>query len=150
MTEYINKLRNKLINLLLTEDKVVLDSKEYVELNVRATKPKGAVVEPLSREQLTMKQLGSYVPSFTPLAEKSDDFKQSLALLCNQLSKSTEFQYLIDHLKQDQVNLYLFDEEKKTDDWVRGSINGIYVVDEQIRLLGSGYKPAEKKPESTS
>lgn len=100
---------------------------------------------PLTPEKLTMMQLGSYVPSFEPLWAKSDEFKRGVGSTCSQLVQSEGWKYLIEHLKQDQVNLYLFNEDENRDEkFVRGSINGIYIVDEQVRTLGMAYDESQK------
>ena len=85
-------------------------------------------------------QLGSYLPSFKTLAGQSDDFKRNIGRMCYELTQGEGWRYLIEHLKQDQVNLYFFnDENSKSEEFVRGSINGIYIVDEQINNLADSY-----------
>lgn len=97
-------------------------------------------VKPLTPAELTMRQLGSYLPNFKGLENKPQAFKLAVGKMCSDLSMLDGWQYLITNLKQDQVNTYLFtNEEKKSEEFMRGSINGIYIVEEQIRLLGSGY-----------
>ena len=149
MNEKIYKLKLKIIRLLKPDNWVMIGADEYADLRAKAIPRKQAVqeeVHALTREALTMKQLGSYVPSFEVLAEKDDTFKNSLGMICSNLLRQPEWKYLMDHLKQDQVNISLFSEEKTfTDPWVRGSINGIYVVEEQVRLLGNGFDDRKKK-----
>lgn len=172
----LRRIKSKVIDwavkqILKNSEYVVLPVTKYADLGLQIAnlksanndfarnairKDSGEDTGKCTPEQLLMKQLGSYIPSFEPLEGKSDEFKNSLGRLCREMLLSPEFQYLIDHLKQDQVNIDLFGEgEKKDKMFVRGSINGIYIVDEQIRLLAIGYIdrlskgliPTEKKVE---
>lgn len=141
----INLIRNKL-NTKTPEatNMVLIDATELADLRLRALD--NAIQVPLSKEHLTMKQLGSYLPNFEFIGSKSDAFKNSIGLMCRNLIQSEEWKYLIEHLKQDQVNLAFFTEGvKSTDDWVRGSINGVYIVDDQINTLGASYLDREKQ-----
>lgn len=116
------------------KDQLVVDASEYLALKLKKEQT------PLSKAQLTQHQLGSYIPSFKVLADQTDDFKTAMSTFCRQTIDSTYWKYLIEHMKQDQVNNLLFVDPKPSDDWVRGSINGIYIVDEQIKLLASAEK----------
>lgn len=131
---------------LKPSDKVLIDSREYADLKIATFKPAQKTEAPMSRQQLTMLQLGSYLPNFEMLASKPQDFKNSVGVMCDNLIRTAEWQYLVEHLKQDQVNKSLFTEGiSYTDDFIRGSINGIYVVDEQIRLLGMSHQENVRK-----
>lgn len=155
MNIFKKKIKDSLTTLALKGSNLVtIDAKELADLRLRALdKATEKPVEPLSRAHLTMQQLGSYLPNFEVLGNKTDDFKNRLGRLCRELILSEEWQYLITHLKQDQVNISLFSDERKDENWVRGSINGIYVVDDQINMLGKNYEQrlkeglVEKKPE---
>jgi hypothetical protein len=125
--EHINHYKKRCIDL---ENKLRIE---------QALKPQG-----LSIEKLTMKQLGSYIPDFIDLSRKGDEFKTRIGLMCSNLIATEEWNYLITHLKQDQVNLSLFSDEPKDDKFVRGSINGIYVVDDQVRKLGETFNSTNK------
>lgn len=116
------------------KDQLVVDASEYIALKIKKEQSL------LSKAQLTQHQLGSYIPSFKVLADQTDDFKTAMSTFCRQTIDSTYWKYLIEHMKQDQVNNLLFVDPKPSDDWVRGSINGIYIVDEQIKLLASAEK----------
>lgn len=156
---YINNFKNWLVARLRPANTFFVDAQEYADIKLRVVglerenkqlrmdvyqlNSQAVEATPMVKEHLTMKQLGSYIPSFEAMSTKTDAFKTVLAQLCYQLSISPEWKYLVEHLKQDQVNLYLFTEDRKSEDFMRGSINGIYVVDEQVRLLGSGYKTPE-------
>ena len=125
---------------------VTIDARELTDLRLAVSNARATAQQtPLTKGQLTQQQLGSYLPNFVELAKKPDDFKNSLGLLCKNLIASEEWQYLIEHLKQDQVNLSLFGEERKPDDWVRGSINGIYVVDDMVSTLGRNFDQRMKE-----
>jgi hypothetical protein len=141
VNKWKGKIKTKLLDIGLGNTNLVtIDAKELADLRIRAANASAKPVEPLSREHLTMKQLGSYLPNFEVLANKDDAFKNAIGMLCRNLMLDQNWQYLITHLKQDQVNLSLFGEERKDDNWVRGSINGIYVVDDQINMLGRNYE----------
>lgn len=128
------------------EDTMIKLSLELVEVRkkLREEQEKNKIT-PLSKGELTMKQLGSFVPSFEVIAQKTNDEKLAIGAMCSQIIASSFWKYLIDHLKQDQVNLFLFDDNRKSEDFVRGTINGIYVVDEQINLLGTAYDDKQRK-----
>lgn len=126
----------------IRKDQLVVDASEYVSLKIKKEQ------SPLSKAELTQLQLGSYVPSFKVLADQTDDFKMAMSTFCRQTIDSTYWKYIVEHLKQDQVNNLLFVDPKPSDDWIRGSINGIYIVDEQIRLLASAEKDNKKSKEA--
>ena len=125
----------------IKKTQIVVDATEYISLKSKKTP---SVME---KAELTQHQLGSYVPSFEVLTGKKDDFKLGLSTFCKNTMDSSYWPYLIDHLKQDQVNNLLFNppETRPSEDFVRGSINGIYIVDEQIRLLASSTKNKGKQ-----
>lgn len=114
------------------KDELVVDASEYVSLKAKQ--------KPLSKEELTQLQLGSYVPSFVFLEDKTDDFKIAMSTFCKQTMDSTYWKYLIESLKQQQVNNLLFKPDRPSEDFVRGSINGIYIVEELVALLASADK----------
>lgn len=119
---------------------VMIDAKELAALRLRATDTRK-----LTPEQLTQHQLGSYVPNFVDISKQSDAFKNSLGQLCSNLMNAPEWEYLMNHLKQDQVNRALFTEGITVNDgYVRGSINGIYVVDDIVGSLGISYDERAK------
>jgi len=121
---------------------VVIDAKDYADMRLRSLE----AAQAMSPEALTMKQLGSYIPNFKPLSGKPDSFKNAIGAFCMNTMKSNEWQYLITHMKQDQVNTALFTEGKTVvDPFIRGSINGIYIVADQISTLGMGYEERMNK-----
>ncbi len=126
----------------LPPNMVLIDARELADLRLKATSSERL----MSKEHLTMKQLGTYIPNFEDLSKKPDGFKNAVGLMCAQLIGSAEWEYLITHLKQDQVNNSLFNPEVKySDDFVRGTINGIYIVDDQVQTLGAGYNDRVQK-----
>lgn len=136
-------IKQYILNKLLGNNEIVADKDEVLRLRaeILALQSKLKTVTPLSKGELTMKQLGSYIPSFKGLANESEDLKKEVGRACYEVTQSKGFAYLMDNLKQDQVNLYFFnDENSKSEEFVRGSINGIYVVDEQIKQFASTYK----------
>lgn len=146
------KIKTKIIEALLSKSDMIVPANSYAELVTRKFEPT-KIGELLTKEQLTMKQLGSYIPNFIVLNSKSEQFKVELGQICKTLINSEHFKYLMEHLKQDQVNNLLFQEKKPTDDWVRGSINGIYVVEDIIKQLGISAQentPKKKKQDKTS
>lgn len=145
MNEYIQK---KALEIALKgTNKVLVDANELVEL--RLLKSKQSATVPLTQAELTMKQLGSYIPSFEVLSGKPDSFKREVGLFCSNLVKSETWKYLIDHLKQDQVNLSLFSDDNtapnRNEQFTRGSINGIYIVEDQVLKLGMAFDEVSKK-----
>lgn len=150
MNKYISNFKDRLINWgIKGTDRVVISSKELIRLQLIELNVK----KPITVEHLTMKQLGSYVPNFEMLSSKTDSFKNDMGIFCSNLLKSSMWTYLINHLKQDQVNLSLFSDDKsapnRNDNFTRGSINGIYVVEDQISTLGIFYDDQLKKKIST-
>jgi len=127
----------------LGKGETVVDMSEYISLKLKKE------AKPLTMAELTQYQLGSYVPSFKPLADQKDDFKLAMVTFCKQTKDSKYFKYLIEHLKQDQVNNFVFNptELRPSEEFMRGSINGIYVVEEQIALLGSADENKKIKKE---
>lgn len=91
----------------------------------------------LTQGQLTREELGSYLPSFQFLADKPDSFKEGSELMAHQLSKSEHWRHLLNHLKQEQVNKLLFSEEGQSLEFIRGSINGIYMFEELVNMLAA-------------
>ncbi len=138
MNKYIKNLAKKIT--LKDSNMVLVDAQELLDLRLA----KSRTAPTLTPEQLTMKQLGTYLPNFETLAEKPEQFKREIGLFCSNLRKSEAWKYLIEHLKQDQVNLLLFSEQRKSEDYSRGSINGIYVVADQIESLGMSYDELNK------
>lgn len=137
----ISRWANK--KLLADPSVVLVNATEYAQLRLELStlrqKALGPHIQPATKYELVQKELGSYIPNLEPLDTKSDEFKNALGRLCREVNLSPEFQYLLTHMKQDQVNLSLF-QERKSEDWVLGSINGVYIVEEQIRLLGDNYQ----------
>lgn len=133
--------RDYIISKLLRKGEKITTTQEELNLKTEIASLRAKLaVKPLSRGELTMMQLGSYVPNFEGLATKSDEFKKAVGRVCFDLMRSESWKFLITQLKQDQVNLYFFNEdEKKSEEFVRGSINGIYIVDEQINSLATSY-----------
>lgn len=125
----------------IRKDQLVVDASEYVSLKLKKEQ------SPLSKAELTQHQLGSFIPSFKFLADQTDDYKTSMSTFCRQVFESPYWAYLIDSLKQAQVNNLLFDPSRPSEEWVRGSINGIYIVEEEIRLLASADKDNKKTKE---
>ena len=70
-----------------------------------------------------------------------------MSTFCKQTFDSPYWQFLIESLKQEQVNNLLFVNPRPSEEWVRGSINGIYIVEEEIRLLASADKDNKKTKE---
>lgn len=144
MNKYIKKIAKKIA--LEDTNMVLVDANELVEL--RLIKSNASRVQPISQAQLTMMQLGSYLPNFEMLNNKPDAFKNDIGLFCSNLRKSEAWQYLITHLKQDQVNLSLFSDDasapNRNEQFIRGSINGIYVVEDQVDRLGMSYDENNK------
>lgn len=133
---YINRIR------VLKPNETVVDGSELIALRLKKE------ATPLTKAELTLLQLGSYIPSFKGLVGKTDEFKMGMAAFCKQTADSDYWKFLMIHLKQDQVNNSLFNSEvPPSDDFMRGSINGIWIVDEQIKLLGSSKENEKKKPE---
>ena len=124
------------------KDELVVDASEYVALKIKASQKQA-----LSQAELTQHQLGSYIPSFKFLADQTDDYKTSMSTFCKQTFDSPYWQFLIESLKQEQVNNLLFVNPRPSEEWVRGSINGIYIVEEEIRLLASADKDNKKTKE---
>lgn len=144
MNKYIKNLAKKIT--LKDSNMVLVDAQELLDLRLAKSRAAQQVLTP---EQLTMKQLGTYLPNFEALAEKPEQFKREIGLFCSNLRKSEAWKYLIEHLKQDQVNLLLFSPERKSEDYARGSINGVYVVADQIDSLGMSYDELNKGGSST-
>lgn len=144
MNKYIKKLAKKIA--LEDTNMVLVDANELVEL--RLAKSKLNDVKPLSQAQLTMLQLGSYLPNFEMLNTQSEQFRNEIGLFCSNLRKTEAWKYLINHLKQDQVNLSLFSDDvsapNRNEQFTRGSINGIYVVEDQVERLGMSYDENNK------
>lgn len=113
----------------------------YLEEAERLLEKNKELSNTFTKYQLTMAQLGTFLPNFESLSEKGDDFKNSLSLVCYNLTLAPQWSWLIDRLKQDQVNGYLFDPERKSEDFMRGTINGIYVVEEIIKERASAHQP---------
>lgn len=86
---------------------------------------------------LTKLQMGSYLPNLVSISKQSDEFKSALYQACWAISQTPQWDWLMTQLKQDQVNMYLFEEEHKSEDFMRGTINGIWVVEEQVRAFAS-------------
>jgi len=129
------------------KNEIVVDVNEYLALKLKEE------VKPLTMAQLTQHQLGSYLPNFKHISLQTDQFKNDLGLFCKETSKSETWVWLITHLKQDQVNNLLFMPNRPSEEWIRGSINGISVVEDIITSLASGYKepkglPKKNKEES--
>lgn len=139
LNKYIKDRARKIA--LQDTNMVMVDANELLELRNARAAMQGKMLSP---EHLTMKQLGSYIPSFEVLANKPEAFKLEIGLFCSNLLKSESWKYLMEHLKQDQVNLLLFSEQRKSEDYVRGSINGIYVVADQVESLGMSYNELNK------
>lgn len=139
MNKYIKKLTQKYA--VKDTNMVLVDAQELLDLRLAKSR---ATQQTLTPEQLTMKQLGTYLPNFETLAQKPEQFKRDIGLFCSNLRKNESWKYLIEHLKQDQVNLLLFSEQRKSEDYARGSINGIYVVADQIDSLGMSYDELNK------
>ena len=140
----LSTLKQSLISYLIGKDKVVIEASEYLKLSMKKEQP---MATPLTPAQLTQKQLGSYLPNFEHLSLKGDQFKYDLGALCKTLITSEHWNYLVTHLKQDQVNMQLFS-DTKDEMFVRGSINGIYVVADMVSNLGTSHvenKPLKKK-----
>mgnify|MGYP003480245041 CR=1 FL=1 len=123
------------------KDQLVVDASEYVSLKLKKEQ------STLSMAELTQHQLGSFIPSFKFLADQTDDYKVSMSTFCKQIFDSPYWQFLIESLKQEQVNNLLFVNPRPSEEWVRGSINGIYIVEEEIRLLASADKDNKKTKE---
>lgn len=123
------------------KDQLVVDASEYVSLKLKKEQ------SPLSKAELTQHQLGSFIPSFKFLVDQTDDYKVSMSTFCRQVFESPYWTYLIDSLKQAQVNNLLFDPSRPSEEWVRGSINGIYIVEEEIKILASADKDNKKTKE---
>ncbi len=123
------------------KDQLVVDASEYVSLKLKKEQ------SPLSKAELTQHQLGSFIPSFKFLADQTDDYKVAMSTFCRQVFESPYWTYLIDSLKQAQVNNLLFDPSRPSEEWVRGSINGIYIVEEEIKILASADKDNKKTKE---
>lgn len=87
------------------------------------------------KPRLLMMQLGTYIPDFKDLSMQNNDFKRALQNICNNLSESEHWKFLMTQLKQEQVNKFLF-EEYKSEDFVRGTINGLYIVEDLVNSLG--------------
>ena len=126
------------------KDQLVVDASEYVSLKIKKEQ------SPLSKAELTQHQLGSYLPSFKFLADQTDDYKTGMSTFCKQTLDSPYWEFLINSLKQEQVNNLLFNPTRPSEEWVRGSINGIYVVEKEIRLLASSDKDNKKQKEVRS
>ena len=126
------------------KDQLVVDASEYVSL--KAKKEQSL----LSKAELTQHQLGSYLPSFKFLADQTDDYKMGMSTFCRQTFESPYWKFLMDSLKQGQVNNLLFDPNRPSEEWVRGSINGIYIVEEEIKLLASAEVTNKKTKEDKS
>lgn len=139
-----NNIKTKIVQSLLSKSEMVVSVTDYVELKQKKY-PTTKEVIPLTPAKLTQQQLGSYLPNFNTLNSKTDEYKSQLGAVCKTLINSEHFNYLMDHLKQDQINLYLFGENKPKEDWVRGSINGIYVVADMVHELGIAHQENEKK-----
>ena len=138
MNKFIAGLKGKLLQYALRGTNLMtVDANHLVDLRMNQARD---TVPTLSKEHLTMKQLGSYIPNFESLDKKPDSFKNAVGLMCRNLALTEEWKFLINQLKQDQVNLYLFDENRKDENYVRGSINGIYVVDDIVNSLGNNYE----------
>lgn len=144
MNKYIKGIAKKYA--LKDTNMVLVDANELVEL--RLAKSNASRVQPLSQAQLTMVQLGSYLPNFQMLNTQPEQFRKDIGLFCSNLRKSEAWKYLITHLKQDQVNLSLFSDDasapNRNEQFTRGSINGIYVVEDQVETLGLSYDENNK------
>jgi len=143
----MEKIRIYLLNILLKSTEEIKEKNSDLKLQAEIAQLRARLAtQPLTRGELTMKQLGSYLPNFKGIASQTDDFRRNLGRLCYQISQSSEWQYLMTNLKQDQVNTYIFtDEERKSEDFMRGSINGIYIVDEQVNGFAQGYAKLVEK-----
>lgn len=91
----------------------------------------------LTQGQLTREELGSYLPSFEYLADKPNSFKEGSELMAHQLYRSEHWKHIVNHLKQEQVNKLLFSEPGQSLEFIRGSINGIYMFEEIINMLAA-------------
>lgn len=131
--------------VFLKKNEIIVDASVYAELIVK----KDSKDIPLSKAKLTQAQLGSYIPDFKDISLQSDEFKNDMGALCKTLVDSKHWNYILNYLKQGQVNTYLFGEVKPSEDWVRGSINGIYVVEDIVLSLGTSYK-GSKEPKKNS
>lgn len=122
------------------KDEIVVNASEYLALKLKEE------VKPLTKAQLTQHQLGSYLPNFDDISTKTDEFKHELAKFCKIASESEHFNWLITSLKQGQVDNLLFLSDRPSEEWVRGTINGIYNVDTVIKNLAAGYIESKGLP----
>jgi len=138
----MNKIKKYIIRKLTGEGNQIVDTNKYTGLLMEIVELKKQLsLKPLTKGELTMQQLGTYLPTFKELSMQTDDFKRNVARTCADLMQNEFWQYLVTHLKQDQVNTYFFnDGESKSEEFVRGSINGIYIVDELVNRLGVSFK----------
>jgi hypothetical protein len=86
------------------------------------------------------------LPTFEFLADKPDSFKSGTELIAHQLRMSEHWRHLIMNLKQEQVNKLLFSEEGMSLEFIRGSINGIYMVEEIVNNLAASRDARLRQP----
>lgn len=110
-----------------------------LELLEALQKAKTAQHREFTKGDVLRDQLGSFIPDFKFLEDKGDADKERYQILCFTLFENPEFLYLLDHLKQSQVHKYIF-EGGVSDDFMRGTVNGVYLVQELINLLGNAQK----------
>jgi hypothetical protein len=119
-----------------TEERVLADDETTITISL-AEYNRLRKEQQLTQGQLTREQLGSYLPSFEFLSDKSDSFKSGTEVTAHQLSLNPHWKHLIEHLKQEQVNKLLFSEPMMSLEFIRGSINGIYLVEELVNMMAA-------------
>jgi len=100
-----------------------------------------------SKEQLTMKQLGVYIPTYQGLSNEYKDalgaFAQSISLNDNHI-----FIRFIDDLIQGQAHYMI--QNSNTDNYTRGVISGLYNVKHELQRIGDLYSQGERNKDNTN
>lgn len=139
---FTNYKSNFIQEIVSRVSEVVLSGIKQLE-----TKTTHTELKPIDKGELLMSQIPNYTDFNTIFDSLTDEERKDIVELCYSLSYNPSWNLLLDGLKKEKLKIFIgfAESNDESNDWLRGSINGMSIIGNTIQELSDTYKESLKE-----
>lgn len=120
---------------------------DVVLKGIKSLEPEHKELKPIDKGELLMSQVPNYNDFNTIFESLNEEERKDIVELCYSLTYNPAWNNLIDGLKKEKLQIFIgfADSNDESNDWLRGSINGMSIIGNTIQNLSDTYKESLKE-----
>lgn len=120
---------------------------DVVLKGIKSLEPKHKELKPIDKGELLMSQVPNYNDFNTIFESLNEEERKDIVELCYSLTYNPAWNNFIDGLKKEKLQIFIgfADSNDESNDWLRGSINGMSIIGNTIQNLSDTYKESLKE-----